>query len=517
MKLICFFVYIPDFNNIFVFSYVTIPFFYENKNQTNSYNSISSVKEYYEQMLNFATYTNININNKKIKFHLTFDRYATYMSEKEFNETCLNPNNIEQNLYSLEYIGISLANYQSNNFLFIINETKYLVFDNYTFFVIKNWKNAKDYEISTYCYAKERNEIGLNIIKGRKYHTVDVGGYEPYIDPDFITLYTNQNNYINSNNIRNLDTKYIIKNGGYNVEENTNIINQLKAKEFIQSYAFSIKFDKNKDLNGNIIIGGFPHELDPNHYKEKYLIYDNVNIQHSYYYWNYIFKDISYGEKKLEWAKNAELNFEFPFILSTWNYLKYLNEQFFKNEKYAKYCHEEKIDDYYYKYCSKEVIENFQTLYFYFSNQYLKENQTNYIEFTYKDLFIKSSFDNDIYLFQMIFVDNSYKWILGKPLFTKYTTVFDQDKRIFGLYTESGEYNTDNNSEEENKSEGLKDWFYLILILSCSLIAFGVILIVIFCKKYPFGKRKIKANELDDDYEYNSDKDKNQNDLLINE
>ena len=209
-----------------------------------------------------------------------------------------------------------------------------------------------------------------------------------------------------------------------------------------------------------------------------------------------------------------EFSFEFPFILSNWNYLKYLDEQFFKNEKYNKSCFQDKVEGYYIKYCSKEVIKDFKSIYFYLSNNYIKENQINYIKFDYKDLFIKSPFDDNIYLFQMIFSDNSYKWILGKPLFKKYTTVFDQDKKIFGIYTETGDYNLD---ENDNESNIFKDWFYLILIVAVCFFVFSVVLIVVFCAKYPFSKRKIKANELDDDYDYNTkDKDNNQNDLLIN-
>ena len=116
----------------------------------------------------------------------------------------------------------------------------------------------------------------------------------------------------------------------------------------------------------------------------------------------------------------------------------------------------------------------------------------------------------------MIFADNSYKWIFGKPLFKKYTTVFDQDKRIFGFYTETGEYNNDNN--EVNKSNNFKNWFYLIIIFASIFFIFCIILIVFFFKKFPFNKRKKKANELDDEYEYNSNNiDKKQNDLLIND
>ena len=112
---------------------------------------------------------------------------------------------------------------------------------------------------------------------------------------------------------------------------------------------------------------------------------------------------------------------------------------------------------------------------------------------------------------------------MGKPLFKKYTTVFDQDKKTIGFYTESKEYNISNNDtdkQNENQNNPLKSWFYLIIIFAAIFLVFSIVLTVLFCKKYPFGKRKIKANELDDEYDYRSKKEKNdenQKDLLINE
>ena len=529
--LIWLFLYIFNIKNFLIFSYVTIPFYYENKNRINTNIQILTPKEYYEQMLNLSTYTNIKVNNKYIKFHLTLDRHTTYISENIFNQIQENSNNNEQNLYSLDYIGISLASFGKGNFHLFVNGTKEQEFYNYSLFSVKNIKNnTKEYDIIRHGYATENNEIGLNIIKGSKYDNVEVGGYEPYLDSEFTSVNTISYN----NNLRKLDSKYIIKNSGYNIEDKTNIINQLKSNDLITSYAFTVKFDKNNELNGSLIIGEYPHELEPKKYQEKHFIYDTVELKLSYYYWHYEFKDIFIGEKKSEWVKEAEISFEFPFILSTYNYWKYLDKSFFKNINYSDFCYEEKVEQYFIKYCSKQAISKFPTLYFHLSNTYLTENQTNYIEFNYEDLFVKSSFDDNIYLCQMIFVDNSYKWILGKLLFKKYTTVFNQDKKTIGFYTESKEYNdTDNettdetkddiNKKDENKNNNnFKNWFYLVIIFACIFLVLSIVLTVLFCKKYPFGKRKIKANELDDDYEYNTKNQNeknevNQEDLLIND
>ena len=97
-KLICICLYIIKINDFLVFSSVTIPFYYENKNQLNSVISISSPEEYFEQNLKLATYTNIKVNNKIIKFHLTLDRFTSYMSEKDFNKIQEDKENRDENL-----------------------------------------------------------------------------------------------------------------------------------------------------------------------------------------------------------------------------------------------------------------------------------------------------------------------------------------------------------------------------------------------------------------------------------
>ena len=105
-KLIWLFLYIFKIKNFFVFSYVIIPFYYQNNNQINTHTPISSAKEYYGQMLNLSTYINIKVNNKYFKFHLTLDRYTTYISENNSNQIQESSDNNEQNLYSLDYNNI---------------------------------------------------------------------------------------------------------------------------------------------------------------------------------------------------------------------------------------------------------------------------------------------------------------------------------------------------------------------------------------------------------------------------
>ena len=163
------------------------------------------------------------------------------------------------------------------------------------------------------------------------------------------------------------------------------------------------------------------------------------------------------------------------------------------------------------------MIKYFNKLRFYLSNTYIESNQTNYIEFNYSDLFVKAPGNNDLYYFQIIFVDNSYKWIFGRPLFKKYRTVFDQDAKIIGFYTEEGEYKDDiKNNDEKNNSSIVLILICILFILFCCIILLGILFY-----KYKNKNRKKKANELEDNYDYSPSIEESgrlhENPLLINE
>ena len=506
-KKIIFFIFIVEclnINYIFSNSFITIPFTFINKQLASSSPNTTTPKDYFESLVNYPIYTSIKINNKDIKFHLTLERYGTYLSEKLYKE--INPENDNSNidddnndLFSLDYIGINLAKLKMSKFSFLYNDKDNLMINNYSFFMTTKINNSTKYDIKE-TYITETEEIGLNIIKGNKYDKVDVEEYYPWDwDWDY---------YLK-------ETK-VLKNNGYNVEEKTNLINQLKSYDYISSYTFSIKFDENEE-KGEIFIGGYPHNIDREHYDEKYFIYDNVQVGISRYHYHYEFKDIIYDQEKLPWVKEVEFSINFGFILSAYNYRDYLNKIFFNNENYSQFCQEEIIGkEYFVKTCREKVIKDFKPIYFYLSNTYLENNQTNYIYFDYKDLFKKAPGNNDLYYFQMIFVDNSYKWVFGRPLFKKYRTVFDQDKRIIGFYTETGEYKI---NKEDNDKDGNNFSFLWILIILLFIFVVLVIVGILLYKNLTSGRKK-KANELDDDYDYSPNKDltkKNEDNILIND
>ena len=118
----------------------------------------------------------------------------------------------------------------------------------------------------------------------------------------------------------------------------------------------------------------------------------------------------------------------------------------------------------------------------------------NYIfELNYNDLFTKEKNGEIYFLILFNLKDSVMKF--GKPFLKKYPFTVDNDKYTISLFVEE-------KAEKKN--------YTLIIVLS--VVAFVLIALLLFfgykllIKK---GSTKKRANELDEDYEYVSQKDKN--------
>ena len=104
-------------------------------------------------------------------------------------------------------------------------------------------------------------------------------------------------------------------------------------------------------------------------------------------------------------------------------------------------------------------------------------------EIDLKDLFYTL---NDMKYFLILFpVQHSYDWKLGLPFFKKYNLYFDLDKKIIGIY-------------KNIKTFSFNFVIFLVIILIAIIIGMGIFIYHILKKK----TRKIRANELNDDFEY---------------
>lgn len=207
-----------------------MPFIYINNKANSSTPITTTPKDYFMSLMKNPLYTTINVNIKDIKFHITLDFTFLIVLKKLFLENDPEAAEIkeDEDLYSLEYI---------------------------------------------YIYkATENEEIGFNVLKGNKIQKVEVeedyepydpyDPYEPYEPYDPYTDEENNNNSNNKNNDGKVGEKYVNKNNFYLIEENTNIITQLKKQTIISSYTFCIKYDNKNEEKGKIIGGGMPHEYE---------------------------------------------------------------------------------------------------------------------------------------------------------------------------------------------------------------------------------------------------------------
>ena len=479
----------------FANSNIILPFSYINKKTGIEKILTDNITNFYYSTFYNHVYSTIKVNNKDIKFRLSTERHATYLSQYQLQQK-LNDNN-EQ--YSLDYIGINRAILSHKNFSLNTKESNNNNY-NLTFFAIDNIINYTELERFNGGFSDYTEEIGFNIIKGNGVSKVVVEEDENPFDPDDDN--PNEEEYDNDydnlqlrGNEEKLSDDYVLKNSGYEVEEYTNLIYQLKNKNIINSYTFMIKYNDNKE-SGEIIIGGLPHEYDPNHYSEKYFIYDTVPLGlYPPFSWHTNFDMIKYGDVVTSSMKNVKFSLDFGFIISSITYRDTLVSNFFGISENKNYCKEEFIEGYNVFSCQESVIKNFKGMAFYLSTKYYSENKNNKLEFTYKDLFVKSS-GGDRYYFLIIFKGMN-GWVFGKPLFKKYPTIFDQDKKLFGFYIQTGEYKV----KEETKNSDFNYSLFIIIILAILVVVLGALLYKFAWKILP---RKKKANELlDDNFEYN--------------
>ncbi len=288
-----------------------------------------------------------------------------------------------------------------------------------------------------------------------------------------------------------------------------NFISELKEKSEINGYDFSFRYTNTLEDKGELIIGDLLHIYDSKNYDENTLRTAKINKE-SGKLWSINFDIYISNEYHLEIDEIGSFFIEEYFMTGSYKYFEYIEKFFFKKyineKKCGKYIHKKAYytDNFYYFICNieeeekrKEFFENFPSL-----KLYQKEMNYNFT-FNSNDLFTIIP-DNKRILFNIDFIYNSKRWILGKPFFKKYQLVFNSDSNLIRHYVE----NIFENKEKNNKGNSFK----IILIIFLVIIAFlvGIIFGRALCSKF---NRKIRANELEDNFTYIA-KDNNKNNDL---
>ena len=211
---------------------------------------------------------------------------------------------------------------------------------------------------------------------------------------------------------------------------------------------------------------------------------------------------------------NSELNFDFDVIIANKQFENELKLKFLKNFIIFEKCFKDtiKLDINYYNeliyyYCDINIKN---ILYEILPSIKLFSKDLNYtFEITKDDLF---KINKDYIYINILFDYGKNYWILGKPISLKYPFVFNQDTKKIGLYRN---YNKNKIINKQKDSYYYKKFMkiFLIIIFGLSLIFIGFIL----GKKIYQMKRKKRANELNDSYEYiNENEHKNKNNFIDN-
>jgi hypothetical protein len=301
-----------------------------------------------------------------------------------------------------------------------------------------------------------------------------------YYAPGMIGLrLKNENNYLHVDDIRFL---YQIRKCGL-------------AKTEV--FYFDFDKDKNNDDNGYFVIGEdlFDDEENFLQIKVGYLYMPTLLTE-----WAFNFDAIYYGDTPIKQSLDALIKTENGLILGPTDY-EYIIKQFFKNSTQC-YSNHTKMGyaTYRYYYCEKDFDENtMEDLKFELSS-------INYSFILHgSDLFLE---ENDKKYFKILFLyySKNYYWYLGRDFLKKYRLRFDTDRKLIYIPLH-------NNSESKQKDNGIKkELFYekLIfwIIIGLSIFIIGLIVFIIFCLKKYQRKKRTNEIEVDGDYDYKTQEEK---------
>ena len=286
-----------------------------------------------------------------------------------------------------------------------------------------------------------------------------------------------------------------------------NFISELKEKHEINSYDFSFKYTNTKEESGELIMGDLPHIYDSDNYKEENLRSANI-IKGPTVYWGInfdIYLSSKYKTKKdfiLSVEEDGFFYIEEFFITGSQKYFTYIEENFFQKYIDKRICSKSfynkayYTESFFYFMCNIEDENKRKEFFDEFPDLIFSQRDMDYkFRLTAEDLFTIIP-DGKRILFNVDFVYNRNKWILGKPFLKKYQLIFNSDSNTISYYINPN--NKIINKEEGNKGgNGLKIFLIIFFVILAFIV--GIVFGRALCIKY---NRKLRANELEDNFSY---------------
>ena len=313
----------------------------------------------------------------------------------------------------------------------------------------------------------------------------------------------------------------------YIKDKKYNILNNLYSKGYIKKSNWLLKYTSK--VSGFLIIGTNDlEEIIPN-YNSNNLYTTKAVIEGVSFYWTFnIQKVISIIPNSTnnqnetfiinDEIVNAQINNDFNFIQGNYKYYEFIEKYYFKKYLDKKICmktiwYKNKYSEYFVYECikkdfNKNDLINFPLLILFSFDANVK------LEFDYKDLFTETK--HKIFFNVIFSVYNSDNWVLGKIFLKKYLIIINSEENLIKIYLDDNKEIIGNNNNTANNTNNIaikKDeeknnkinWKTILIILL--FIPFGL-LCFYFGRKIRRERRK-KANELIDEYDYDSNKEKN--------
>ena len=311
----------------------------------------------------------------------------------------------------------------------------------------------------------------------------------------------------------------------------------LKSAQLITSFVWTLKFFDNISLVDQLtynegkdnIIGEFIFGDEPSRYENDKLKYNESEFYKisplttkGYIDWDLEFSNIYLlirdGQNKTKvnflGGKNAEIVINFSFMLGPNYFFDFIKINVF-SKYFSDFICREKTSDYVYNYIECDYNSSFKVSSF----PDICFEHTGFettFNLTYKDLFIVDK-KNNKYIFLIMTKPYYSDWLLGSVFLRKFQFIFNEDSKTIGYYRYFPQNYEDNNKGsllDTNGSKNIKTIFIFIavIIVSFLLVFFGMII----QRKYFNKNRKIRANELEENFSYEG-RNTEQNNLEVNE
>ena len=269
----------------------------------------------------------------------------------------------------------------------------------------------------------------------------------------------------------------------------------LKDANYTKSYDWFLYYTNNKNDNEEIvlIIGQKPHEYFPKSYSENQILSMNSYCSYTYLKWGILFNKIYINNQSFSDLLDSEINFNYASLLIPYDYWDYISKIYFNEYINLNICSILTEPDNKMRYFScdknkfnKKDISKAPNIYFY-------SVQFKYtFEIKGEDLF---ELKNDKYYFLLFSQTFTYSWILGKPFFKKYPFLYNVETKTISFYNPNIPY------EVSNKKINYKNKYILIIIILIFILILSLIFCIFaICKNHRH--RKIRSNELEDEFVY---------------